>query len=192
MKPFYSILIVLVLGGRAVQSGQPLSPTDKSMVRHSIGEDRVRRLLDTAEKQIFRSQIYHRPPDSALPYIRRAIQLAGTSGSLWLHNERLCTMAKYYFAKKQVQYGRSFVMQAITACQRTGDRIGEARCWQVLGHYLPKEDSTYYIRKRAFCMAFDLYQRANEYDNALMTFADWEKMEQSYHRKMDVDILIPL
>ena len=190
MKPFYPILIILVLGGKAVQGGQPLSPKDKPMVKVSIGEDRVRRLLDTAEKKIFRAYIYHAPPDSALPYIRRAIQLADTLGSQRLHNECLCTMAKYYFAKDDVQYGRNFIMQAITECQRMGDRMGEARCWQILGHYMPKKDSTYSLRKRAFRMAFDLYQRANEYNNALMLFADWEKMEQSYHRKMDADILI--
>ena len=191
MKPFYSILLILVLSGGALRGGQSGSLPEKSALKQANGEDRVRRWLDTAEKQIFRSQIYHtHPSDTALLYIRRAIQLADTLGLPRLHNECLCIMARYYFAKNEVRYGQIFIMQAITECQRTGDRSGEAGYWQILGHYLPKQDSTYSIRKRAFRMAFDLYQRANKNDKALLAYADWEQMEGSYHRKMDADMLI--
>src|ERR1700754_1573053 len=171
MKSFYSILLLLLMNGGAVLAGTPGLPPDQSVLKPVIGEGRVRRLLDTAENQIFRAQIYHRSPDSALPNIRRAIRLADTLGSQRLHNEGLRTMAKYYFAKKDVQYGRSFIMQAITECQRTGDRMAEARCWEVLGYYLPKQDSTYSLRKGALRMAFDIYLHANEYGSALMVFS---------------------
>ena len=52
MKPFYPILIVLILGGGAAQGEQSGSLPDKSALRLSNGEDRARRLLDTAEKKI--------------------------------------------------------------------------------------------------------------------------------------------
>ena len=190
MKSFYSILLVLLMAGGPVWGGPAGSPPDRSALKQSIGEYRVRQLLGVASSQMFQAAIYHQSFESVLLNIRHATQLADTLGSFRLHIECLCTMARYYIITKGAQYGRDYLMQLIAICRQRGDRISEAHCWQTLGNRLPRADSTYSVKISAFRNAFDLYRQANDDKGAIQVFGDWEMLEQSYHRKMSPDMVL--
>ena len=190
MKSFYSILIILVLGGGIVQ-GRPTGPLqDKSVLKPAIGEWRVRQLLAVGERQISLAGFYHKSYDSGLLNIRHATQLADSLGSFRLHNECLLPLIQYYVVTKGWSFGRNYIMQLIDTCRQRGDKVAEARCWQTLGNRLPRADSTYSLKISAFRKAWDLYRQANDDKDAIQVFNGWEILEQSYNRKMNPDILL--
>ncbi|HXB06773.1 MAG TPA: tetratricopeptide repeat protein, partial [Puia sp.] len=190
MRPFYSVLVVLLLGIGAVQGRPADSPPAKASLNLLKGDHRIRQLLAVAGTQLFLASIYHRSFDSALLCIRQATQLADSLGSFRLLNECRCTMARYYLITKGVPFGRNYMMQLIAACRQRGDPTAEAHCWRIMGNRLPRVDSNYSLKISAFHAAFDLCRQANDAEGALQVFSEWEQLEQSYHRKMSPDMLL--
>src|ERR1700754_4523167 len=190
MKSFYSILLVLVLGGGAVQGRQTGSLPEKSALKPAIGELRVRQLLAIGEGQISKAGFYHKSYDSGLLNIRHATQLADSLGSFRLHNECRLSLIQYYIVTKGWTFGRNYIMQLIDTCRQRGDKVAEAHCWQTLGDRLPRADSTYSLKISAFRKAWDIYRQANDVKDAIQLYSGWEMLEQTYNRKMSPDLML--
>ncbi len=136
-------------------------PSAISVMNQTKGSLKIDILIMIGERYLFRQGELKENLDSAFPFIMRAKNLSDSLKTpFWIHKS-LCLMAKYNFARGNMEFGKQCFQLVINDYKRSGDRNNEAFWYTELGRYIPHTDSTIPVAIQCFDRARILYHLIN-------------------------------
>ncbi|MFC3562866.1 tetratricopeptide repeat-containing sensor histidine kinase [Pedobacter jamesrossensis] len=103
---------------------------------------------------------YHQADrDSAQYYLSQAKKESESLHSIFWLNQTLCILGKNYFKGQKIKEGMDCFQLAITSCQQTGDKLTEAKAWDLQGSYIPPNESTLKLIIESLEKATKIYQK---------------------------------
>jgi two-component sensor histidine kinase len=157
-------------------------PAATAVLREAKGVLRVRLLIVFGEHYLFKPGELRVNLDKAEPYLRQAHALSAALGSTYWRNESLGALAKYSFARGDLEQGKRYAMTMINAYQRAGDKKNEAIWWVELGIYLPATDSTYAEGIASYQRGLALYRQLHNKEKEAETLDDLANKYYQYGR----------
>src|SRR5258708_9819633 len=151
-------------------------PAAKVIVREARGIWKMRMLQALSEHYSFRPGNLSSNLDSAWPYIRETIDLTDTMHSQAARQNVRAILAKYFYARGELQKGIDYFMQNIREWDAAGDKAQEAHWWSELGIYTPATVETISLILQANRNAVRLFGEAGKKKDAfysLVDLAEW-------------------
>jgi two-component sensor histidine kinase len=126
------------------------------------GIDRIKQLVLLGAYYAFQQGYRQKDRDSAQYFLSKAKQECEIARSVFWLNQTLCLQGKNYFKGNQVKEGVDCFQTLISSCQKTSDKIMEAKAWDYQGSYCPPTAETIMLKINSINKANDLYEQLNQ------------------------------
>jgi len=158
---------IAISNARWIDKRDIKTPVNQLSALHGI--DHAKLLVLLGAYYAFQPGYHQKDRDSASYFLSKAKQESEQLNATFWLNQSLCLMGKNYFKGNQVKEGTDCFTNLINSCQKTGNKVMEAKAWDYQGSYIPPAAPTIMLKINSIKKANDLYQQLNQPDKQINT-----------------------